>query len=407
MLIHSDSRPTVRGDMDAVVRTRVAVLVVLLIGVVAAATAVWNRTVSDGDSSLPPDSPIGQDERGAPNTPPHLAAHPSDGVPQPPARDPDAAAADLSPLLAALLRERPASWRANLGWLRASLAKFPGGTRGALDWYAAASAAASDEHRELVDELLTSHFARDLKTPAERADGAGSLVAWMVDDAPADTRILSKGLHWLSVIPHGPSEADARRLERRIIAVARNSMPKSILLLVRAARAGLATAETVQAMFGVLRDQSDAEIRSDALYWGDAETIELLARNAALLDSDALDRLQTFNESPFTLVALIRYAYASSPDVPRAVEILRRLPGDARALSDADWSRGFVHIVRGGKEAAVPYVPELLDRLRETRDSIATVFDDGLRVLSMTELRERIVAGQVAWSVGKGKLVAR
>ena len=274
---------------------------------------------------------------------------------------------------------------------------------GALAWYSAEHEAASAAARELVEEMLTDHFARVLKTSEERAEGAGVLAVWMSEASNADPRLLAKGLHWLSLVPHRMSEAEARKVEHRVVEASRVARPRSILL----ARTGLARDATAQAFLEVVRDQSEAELRGDAPYWGDAGTVEFLVNNPSLLRSSTMGRVGDFSESSFVLAELLRSCYASPPAITRAVGILLTKPDVVRLLTDADWSRGFVHFVRATRGDSIPYLPELLDNLRGTRDDVASVFEDSLRQISTTELRSRLLSGEVVWSSQAGRLAPR
>jgi hypothetical protein len=278
---------------------------------------------------------------------------------------------------------------------------------GALAWYSAEGEAAPTAARELVEEMLTDHFARALKTQEERAEGAEDLVVWMSEASNAGLRLLAKGLHWLSLVPHRMSEADARKVEHRVVEASRVARPRSILLLVQLARTGLASEATVQAFLEVVRDQSDAELRGDAPYWGDADTVEFLVNNPSLLSSSTLGRIEAFSESPFVLTELLRSCYASPPAITRAVGILLTKPDVVRSLTNADWSRGFVHFVRATRGDSIPYLPELLDNMRGTRDDVASVFEDSLRQISTAELRSRLLSGEVVWSSQAGRLTPR
>lgn len=358
-----------------------------------------------------PDSGSGGSNGGEADTtplPPPLAARPTDGPPRlRPADPPPSETQRFAVYLESTLRERPTAWRAKLGWLRESLARAPRGVSGALAWYSAEYEAASTAARELVEEMLTDHFARALKTQEARAEGAKVLVVWMNEASNADPRLLAKGLHWLSLVPHRMSEAEAREVEHRVVAASRVARPRSIFLLAHLARTGLAREAAVQAFLEVVRDQSDAELRGDAPYWGDAGTVEFLVNNPSLLRSGALGRIEAFSESSFFLAELLRSCYASPPAITRAVGILLTKPDVVRSLTDADWSRGFVHFVRATRGDSIPYLPELLENMRGTRDDVSSVFEDGLRQISMAELRSRLLSGEVVWSSQAGRLTPR
>lgn len=381
-------------------------LTVLLLGA-AATVGAW-MLLSRGTD---PDAGSGASNGGEAGTtplPPLLAARPTDGPPRARPADPQQSETQrFAVYLESILRERPTAWRAKLGWLRESLARAPRGVSGALAWYSAEGEAAPTAARELVEEMLTDHFARALKTQEERAEGAEDLVVWMSEASNADPRLLAKGLHWLSLVPHRMSEADARKVEHRVVEASRVARPRSILLLVQLARTGLASEATVQAFLEVVRDQSDAELRGDAPYWGDADTVELLVNNPSLLSSSTLGRIEAFSESPFVLTELLRSCYASPPAITRAVGILLTKPDVVRSLTNADWSRGFVHFVRATRGDSIPYLPELLDNMRGTRDDVASVFEDSLRQISTAELRSRLLSGEVVWSSQAGRLTPR
>lgn len=358
-----------------------------------------------------PDSGSGASDGGEAGTTPlptPLAGRPTDGPPRTRPTDPQHGETQrFAVYLESILRERPTAWRTKLDWLRESLARAPRGASGALAWYSAEHEAASTAARELVEEMLTDHFARALKTPEERAEGARVLVVWMSEASNADPRLLAKGLHWLSLIPQRMSEAEAREVEHRVVTASRVARPRSILLLAHLARAGLAREATVQAFHEVVRDQSDAELRGDAPYWGDADTVEFLVSNPSLLRSSTLGRIEAFSESSFVLAELLRSCYASPPAITRAVGILLTKPDGVRSLTDADWSRGFVHFVRAARGDSIPYLPELLDNMRGTRDDVASVFEESLRQISTAELRRRLLSGEVIWSSQAGRLTPR